>query len=79
MTTIPVPTYLFDLEQLEHLRSQARNFMSEAGECPRALACIAATNHEILARGQTPVVWDSSPPNWNIRRPHSPPNLRLVE
>lgn len=79
MTTIPIPTYLFDLEQLEQLRAQACEFMNTAGECDRALACVNALNAEIKARGHVPAVWDPCPPRWNVRRPHNPPKLRLVE
>ena len=77
MTTIPVPTYLLDIGQLEEIREQAYAFIAIEGECERALACIKALNAEIVARGHTPAVADQ----WNpcpAPRAGWPVKLRLV-
>lgn len=47
---IPLPTYLFDNDELKDLRVQALAFLRHCGEDDSVLACIAAVNTELRFR-----------------------------
>jgi len=70
--SIPVPTYLLADDELIAIREICLITMRDNGECPQALACIAAVNDELDLRSMQQWLDDVKP---LVARP----NLYIVQ